>query len=660
MTPLSPRQVHLDFHTSPLIEGIGAQFDRRQFQQALRQGHVTSITVFAKCHHGMCYFPTRVGQMHPHLEFDLLGEMMDAAHEIGVRAPIYLTAGWSAHDAEQHPEWRARNRDGSDSVQNVAQDYRPEDPRPECSWIDLCLNDGSYAALIYDLTREICERYERVDGLFFDICFNCGPCWCPECTAGMRAMGLDPQSEADAWRYYRQKHQDFMRKCGAILHEKHPDATLFFNSGGADQYRPEYHFGSTHFELEDLPTAWGGYNKMPPRARYFANTGKDYLGMTGKFHLDWGEFGGFKLPEALRFEAAMMMAYGARCSIGDQLHPSGRMEPETYRNIGQAYAYAEQIEPYCYGGEPAARLGLYLSGDVSSDEGTAAMLLEGQRDFGIVYRDCYDPFDVVIFPDCAVLDEAALEPLRAFLARGGRVLFTGKSLVKDGAFQIDAGMEYRGGPAFRQDFLIVGDALAGGMVRAPLLCYEGAEQFVPAGAQVLAEAADPYFDRTYAHYCGHRNTPYRPAAEGRPVAARFGGLLYLAHPLGRIYREYGSTYHKRYFLNALKLLDPAPVLETEMPSAGRATLIRQRAAGRYCLHLLYGSPIRRGRAEVIEDLPPLFDLPVTVRIPERVRGVFLQPGGEELAFAQAEGAVSFRVPRVQCHQLVVPETGTGS
>ena len=656
MISLTPRQIHLDFHTSPLIEGIGTQFDRKQFQQALKLGHVSSVTIFAKCHHGMCYYPTTVGKMHPHLDFDLLGEMLDAAHEIGVRAPIYITAGWSAYDAEQHPEWRAKNKDGSDSANNVEQGRQPEDPRPECSWIDLCLNDGSYAASIYELTREICDRYEQVDGLFYDICFNYGPCYCDECVAGMQEMGLDPEREEDAWAYYRKKHQDFMRKCGEILHAKHPDASLFFNSGGADQYMPEYHAGSTHFELEDLPTAWGGYNKMPPRARYFANTGKDYLGMTGKFHLDWGEFGGFKLPEALRFEVAEMMSYGARCSIGDQLHPTGRMELETYRNIGYAYSYGEQIEPYCYGGELTSRLGVYLSGDRCSDAGIENMLLEGQRDFGIVYQDCYDPFDVVIFPDCAVLDEAALEKLRAFLARGGKVLFTGKSLVKDGAFQIDAGIEYLGSPAYEKDFLLAGDELAEDVVRAPLLCYYGAERFRPAGAQVLATVTEPYFNRTYGHYCGHRNAPYNEADGGHPAAAQMGNLLYLAHPVGRIYREYGSAYHKRYFLNALKRLEPAPVMETSMPSAGRASLIHQRAEGRYCLHLLYASPISRNYAEVIEDLPPLFDVPVTLRIPERVKRVVLQPSGEPVAFSQENGAVQFKVPRVQCHQLIVLET----
>jgi hypothetical protein len=44
--------------------------------------------------------------------------------------------------------------------------------------------------------------------------------------------------------------------------------------------------------------------------------------MTGKFHTTWGEFGGFKRPNALRYECAAMLAFGSKCSIGDQLHPA--------------------------------------------------------------------------------------------------------------------------------------------------------------------------------------------------------------------------------------------------------------------------------------------------------------------------------------------------
>ena len=86
------RQVHLDFHTSEQIRGIGSEFTKEGFQEALRLGHVDSITVFAKCHHGLSYYDTKVGIPHPHLEKPLLPLMIEAASEIGVRTPIPVIA----------------------------------------------------------------------------------------------------------------------------------------------------------------------------------------------------------------------------------------------------------------------------------------------------------------------------------------------------------------------------------------------------------------------------------------------------------------------------------------------------------------------------------------------------------------------------------------
>ena len=49
--------VHLDFHTSPLIEGIGEKFNKEEFARTLKEANVDLITVFAKCHHGYTYYP---------------------------------------------------------------------------------------------------------------------------------------------------------------------------------------------------------------------------------------------------------------------------------------------------------------------------------------------------------------------------------------------------------------------------------------------------------------------------------------------------------------------------------------------------------------------------------------------------------------------------
>ena len=82
------RQVHLDFHTSPAVPGVGESFNKEEGQRIIKLGHVDSITVFSKCHHGYSFHPSKVNEMHPTLKFDLLKAQLDACAEIGVKAPV--------------------------------------------------------------------------------------------------------------------------------------------------------------------------------------------------------------------------------------------------------------------------------------------------------------------------------------------------------------------------------------------------------------------------------------------------------------------------------------------------------------------------------------------------------------------------------------------
>jgi hypothetical protein len=65
--------------------------------------------------------------------------------------------------------------------------------------------------------------------------------------------------------------------------------------------------------------------------------GIEALGMTGKFHTSWGDFHSLKNQAALDFECSLMLALNAKCSIGDQLHPSGRLDAATYELIGRTF-----------------------------------------------------------------------------------------------------------------------------------------------------------------------------------------------------------------------------------------------------------------------------------------------------------------------------------
>ena len=95
MRKLPMRQIHLDFHTSPYIEGIGALFDKDEFGATLGDAHVEWINLFAKCHHGMFYYRTDLGTVHPHLGVELLKGQIDACRARGIKFGIYTCVGWS-------------------------------------------------------------------------------------------------------------------------------------------------------------------------------------------------------------------------------------------------------------------------------------------------------------------------------------------------------------------------------------------------------------------------------------------------------------------------------------------------------------------------------------------------------------------------------------
>lgn len=653
------KQVHLDFHTSPLIPGIGKRFSKENFQKALMLGHLSSITVFAKCHHSFCYYPTKLGMMHPHLDFDLTGSMIEAAHEIGVRAPVYITAGWSERDAEMHPEWCARDKDGNVLKSFDPENYDPNDPsckKPETLWTHLCLNDGSYARHIYDLAREVCERYDQLDGLFFDICVGYSVCYCDECKSGMIAMGLDPNVESEAKEYFRIKHMAFMDNCNKILKQYHENATIFFNSGGASMSLPEYHPYQSHFEMEDLPTAWGGYNKMPPRARYFAKKNKYYMGMTGKFHLAWGEFGGFKSKDALKYEIASMAQYGAGCSIGDHMCPDGEMDMQTYENIGYAYSYLDKIEPYCFGGELVTNAGIYFTEASQDLDGLCDILLENQIDFDFVTEGDFTKFDVVIMPDLTMPNEDDLTKLNEYLQGGGKLLFMGEALQKNGEFLVDCGIRLVSKASCDLDYILASINENDGLPKSPFLSYFPINKYESIDAEIFAQAYAPIFNRTNAHYCGHKNAPYDKDSTPTPALTRRGNVVFMAHAIGKIYNEYGCVAHRDYLISALKnLCGYEPVVKCRLGSCGRVTVIEQKGSARYCVNLTYAAPARRGVAEIIDDIVPIYNTKFSMKHDKKIKRVFSPIDNEEIPFTDEDGEVSFVIPKIECHNTVVIE-----
>ncbi len=656
------RQVHLDFHTSEHIPDIGAKFDKEQFQAALRAGHVDSITVFSKCHHGWSYHPTEANVMHPHLSFDLLGAQIEAAHEIGVNVPVYISAGYDEKTARQHPEWLVhRMVDG--------QVEAPDFTRPMYHY--LCLNTAYLDELLAQI-KEMLSRYDA-DGLFLDI-VNVLPCCCETCRAALLASGKDPENEADVLALAEQVYANYTRRVRETVDSVKPGLPVFHNGGHIRTGRRDLAHMNTHLELESLPTGGWGYDHFPMSAAYARTLGMDFLGMTGKFHRSWGEFGGFKHPNALRYETALSVANGACCSVGDQLHPSGEMDMATYQLIGAAYAEVEAKEPWLAHAKHVADVAVFTSEAASnyyksgafrsevtsliarSDTGCTRMLLEGHYLFDVLDIDAaFDGYKVIILPDAIRVAGRLQEKLAAFVAGGGKVLATGESGLarEDDAFVLDFGADYAGRCSYQPSYVRPRFALRSPENAAFVLYAAGHELSVRDG-EVLADRVNPYFNRTVDHFCSHLHTPPNMADTAPGMVSGKDGI-YIGWNLFEEYAEQGCLAAKEIFCHALdQLLGKNKSIETTLPAQGVVALTRQ--AGRYVSHLLYASPVKRGRdVEVIEDILPLHDVQVCVRVEGKVTRVYLAPQEEDIPFVQEGNRVTFAVPSMENHQMVAME-----
>ena len=331
------RQVHLDFHTSERIGEIGRDFRKEDFCAALKKGHIDSVTLFSKCHHGWSYHPTAVNQMHPNLSFDLFGDELRAARSIGVGVVGYLSAGLDEKYAVAHQEDLARTKTGT-FVRT------PDFDHP--GYHRICMN-SPYLEVLAAEVSELCRNYE-VDGIFLDIVAPVR-CYCANCIRLMREKGLDPENDADVEKLAQETYFRYTDRMRRAVDEVCPGLPIFHNCGITPAGRRDMIRANSHIEIESLPTGGWGYDNLPLTSRYIQHMGVEFLGMTGKFHLSWGEFGGYKHENALIFETALAVANGGKCSIGDQLHPLGSPDPETYRLIGKAYERIEEREPWLDG-----------------------------------------------------------------------------------------------------------------------------------------------------------------------------------------------------------------------------------------------------------------------------------------------------------------------
>ena len=683
------RKVHLDFHNSQYMPSIGAAFDADAFGDQLVTAHVDSIVVFAKDMHGYFYYPVTCGPAHPGLDFDLLGQQVQACRKRGIKVYAYYCVTWDNYLAEQHPEWLVWKRDRTT--------YLPKfDETP--GWTALCLSNEDFVELVLEHSREILENYE-LDGIWYDMPLPIsGECFCATCLERLRGAGLDPFDTGVQRRDKQALLTDFMRRAHEQAHAIRPGCQVDQNNQtrlGLGERAPYL----DNIDIEALPTASWGYMYFPTNARYARAFGTSVCGMTGRFHRSWADFGGLKHPTQLRTELAGIVAQGAQCDIGDQLPPSGRLDPAVYATIGAVYAEIERLEPYLEQAVPVTEAAIVVRGHPLDDiahagqtafgsgvYGMTKLLMEAHIQFDIVEADSdLSRYRLLALPDALEVDEQLAAALNTYLRDGGAIVASHDALRRHGSDKLwPEGLDvtYKGESPFAPAYLkldfatentekmnaheqpsVNSVAIWQNLPDYEYALYEGSAQWLPGRDGVtLARLGEPLFQRGPAHYTSHAQTPFDHLTDYAAVI-RHGRLAATAFPIATSYYRNGYWIYREIFRRLLHAVLPTPLVETSAPISSEVTVTHQAADDsrpeRWLVHVVNFSPNRRSteHCEYLEDPIPLHDVQITLRADAPFARAYTAADRSELKLQPTEDGWHVTIPRVETGAIAVFECG---
>lgn len=623
------RAIHLDFHTMPGIYDFEETFDPKAFAQTLADAKVKYINAVAQCNLGFCYFPTKVGVRYPGLKTDLFGSIVKACNEVGIKVVAYVSTGLNHEQSRLHPEWCNMNEDGQIIYGDRTINF----------FRNVCYNTG-YTDHILALYKELLDNYE-LDGLFLDSTVP-RACYCARCTEKMLAAGVDITDPKAVEAFGMESTLAFREKVRALLPA---GKRLKMNGLGHDS--------CTHAEIECLPTGGWGYEFFAAACARARNIHKDVIYMTGRFQRSWGDFGGLRTTASLENDFYDGLLNNTQISVGDHMHPRGGLEPAVYAQVKKLFTQMEAYEPWTDNARYLPEVGVLWQGGIATPTGygLARMLGELKYNFDFVDGNTdFRRFSAMILPDTICVTPELAAKLSAYLAQGGKVLFTGSSALnaeKTGFAlpELDFA-EFCGIDSTFTGYYQPLDSSDGLDVRS---MYEpGIFLRAKNAADVAAKYVKPYFDR---HWDGKHGYYYTPPTKEAPYDAvvHHGNTELISFNVFAAYNHYASAFHKKLVADALARAIPDKLIDaSQLPSTARATLTG--TEDYTLLHVKVTYPEARGGSCAIEEHNVL-PAGRTIRVKGAYRKVMLLPEQTALPFRTENGYAVLDLPEITGYQM---------
>jgi hypothetical protein len=657
----------IDNHITEGDPSFMSCFDPGAYVEKVKLAGVDAAMVYACCHNGNCYYPTRVGHMHANLHGrDIFGETVALLRQAGITPVAYYTTIYHNHSAKNHPAWRMEDAAGEQHQGRY--------------WFS-CVNSRAYVEFTKAQIAEIIAY--PVEGIFIDMTFWPYVCTCANCRKKFRAeTGLEIPGRVDwddpAWvafqRFRELSMAKFTHELSAAIRAQRDVTITFQNSPiimGWSLGQTEAIADACDYASGDF---YGGKSQHILGAKILAAASRrqPFEYMTSRC-INLTDHTAMKSEETLACEAATTLANGGAYFFIDAINPDGTLVQAVYERLGKVSNRLAPFVETLREQRPTleADTGLYFSmwaqidpgkncldlrevGSTFSHQinpsyeemlGTSVVMAREHLPFRVV-RPCsaLDGLNTLVLNNVMVMADEEVEQIRAFVDSGGTVIITGLS----GFYRPDGSR--RGGLAE-----ITGVKLNGALSRRfHYLKFPGVDDFVScsrpatlaqaADARLLAELVEPLFaPDDPKHYASiHSNPPGRATGcVGLSLnQVGKGRCVYLASPVLALQQEaqqaFGAALLREYAASDL-------LLDTNAPAAVEVTLLRSKTGAKRFVGLVNWQ----------KDLPniPARDVSVTIRgedAPVSVRAV----SGRDLTWTYANGKIEMKVPQLDIIEMI--------
>lgn len=596
--------LQLDFHSGAKVKNIGGDFEPDRYGKTISKAGYGSVMLFAKCHYGYCYYPTKTGAMHPNLDFDLFGAQVKALKKYGVESFAYFTVVRENRLGRMHPDWLQK-------VPGHTVDMNRD------QWLNVCISSPMVEEHLIPQVIEVAKKYP-VMCIYFDIVvYPHEGCLCKFCVKEMKERGIDPNDRIKRIEFGLEKRREFLKRMYEVIKNVNPELIVSHNNCirfGMRELIPYIDL----VDVECVPSA-EGYWFYPTMSRYLRTLNVDYKGVSCRFHKTWGDFGSLKTVDQLRFEGATQLAGGGIVGIGgDQPQGGCRLQKQVYKNSGKINRQINKIVPYMRNAKSVAEIAILPDSQNSPGVnhpgsevfGAVKMLMELHLQFDVIdeFEKHLSGYKLIILPNNRKIDKNLHAKLAGYLKKGGKVLATGDAVLPqngtEGLLAYFGISEYKGMSPDSIGYLRAEDIVNFVDKDLEICIYD---KFRLMSAIQDAKVWFRHVSSLYEQYPGsnkvHRHSP--PGEEtGSPAILSYKNCAYAASAIFSSYFVDGYIIFRKIISRMIQELLPDSVLETSIPANVEIQLYRN--GNDAIVHLVNFCAARGGKHyEVIDTIPAI-------------------------------------------------------